>query len=220
MGLFSWLFGGARSQTQVSDLVWLTGRAKLEGIVADLTPSPRDKQFALVVAHFPETLKHVKAAASAAGIDLIILDGAITPEHIAALAAHGPDSVFAVLGKQLRESERLPAPEEQRPALKFVAAERHFLPECDEAIVAFADSFSRKCAVRFHSAIDGPLLKQFGGEWVGNVLRKLGMHEGEMIESRMVRRRIKAAQRRIAAQVGEPRDAESAEKWVEANPFK
>ena len=63
-------------------------------------------------------------------------------------------------------------------------------------------------------------MKQFGGEWVATVLRRLGMREDETIESPMVRRRIRSAQKHIAARVPEPREAESAEKWLEANPLK
>ena len=41
------------------------------------------------------------------------------------------------------------------------------------------------------------LMRIFAGEWVANVLTRLGMEEGEAIESRMVRRRIEAAQKKV-----------------------
>ena len=40
-------------------------------------------------------------------------------------------------------------------------------------------------------------MRLFAGEWVGNVLTRLGMQEGEAIESRMVSRRIQAAQKKV-----------------------
>ena len=40
-------------------------------------------------------------------------------------------------------------------------------------------------------------MRLFGGEWVAGVLAKLGMKEGESIESRMVSKRIEAAQKKV-----------------------
>src|SRR3974390_3599341 len=40
-------------------------------------------------------------------------------------------------------------------------------------------------------------MRIFAGEWVKNVLTRLGMKEGESIESRMVSRRIEAAQKKV-----------------------
>jgi preprotein translocase subunit SecA len=40
-------------------------------------------------------------------------------------------------------------------------------------------------------------MRIFAGEWVKNILTRLGMQEGEAIESRMVTRRIEAAQKKV-----------------------
>src|SRR5260370_4298051 len=40
-------------------------------------------------------------------------------------------------------------------------------------------------------------MRIFAGEWVANVLTKLGMEEGEAIERAMVSRRISAAQKKV-----------------------
>ena len=40
-------------------------------------------------------------------------------------------------------------------------------------------------------------MRIFAGEWVSNVLTRLGMEEGEAIESRMVSRRIPGAQKKV-----------------------
>jgi preprotein translocase subunit SecA len=40
-------------------------------------------------------------------------------------------------------------------------------------------------------------MRIFAGEWVKNVLTRLGMQEGEAIESRMVTRRVEAAQKKV-----------------------
>ena len=40
-------------------------------------------------------------------------------------------------------------------------------------------------------------MRKFAGEWVSAVLTRLGMQEGEAIESRMVSRRIEGAQKKV-----------------------
>ena len=52
--------------------------------------------------------------------------------------------------------------------------------------------------VRFILSLEDDLMRIFGGEWVRGILTRLGMKEGEAIESRMVSSRIHSAQARIA----------------------
>ena len=50
---------------------------------------------------------------------------------------------------------------------------------------------------RFFLSLEDDLMRIFAGEWVKNVLTRLGMQEGEAIESRMVSRRIEGAQKKV-----------------------
>jgi preprotein translocase subunit SecA len=50
---------------------------------------------------------------------------------------------------------------------------------------------------RFFLSLEDDLMRIFAGPWVKNILEKLGMKEGERIESRMVTRRIEAAQKKV-----------------------
>ena len=45
-------------------------------------------------------------------------------------------------------------------------------------------------------SLQDELMRVFAGEWVAGVLQRLGMEEGQSIESGMVTRRIEAARRR------------------------
>ena len=40
-------------------------------------------------------------------------------------------------------------------------------------------------------------MRIFAGEWVKNILTRLGMQDGEAIESKMVTRRVEAAQKKV-----------------------
>src|SRR5262249_57749033 len=50
---------------------------------------------------------------------------------------------------------------------------------------------------RFYLSLEDDLMRIFAGEWVAKVLTRLGMEEGQAIESRMVSRRVEAAQKKV-----------------------
>src|SRR6202012_2717403 len=50
---------------------------------------------------------------------------------------------------------------------------------------------------RFYLSLEDDLMRIFAGEWVKNILTRMGMQEGEAIESRMVSKRIEGAQRKV-----------------------
>ena len=50
---------------------------------------------------------------------------------------------------------------------------------------------------RFFLSLEDDLMRKFAGEWVSAVLTRLGMEEGEAIESKMVSRRIEGAQKKV-----------------------
>ena len=50
---------------------------------------------------------------------------------------------------------------------------------------------------RFYLSLEDDLMRIFAGEWVKNILTRLGMEEGQAIESRMVSRRIEGAQKKV-----------------------
>jgi preprotein translocase subunit SecA len=50
---------------------------------------------------------------------------------------------------------------------------------------------------RFYLSLEDDLMRIFAGPWVRTILESLGMKEGEKIESRMVSRRIEAAQKKV-----------------------
>src|SRR5205814_4101244 len=50
---------------------------------------------------------------------------------------------------------------------------------------------------RFYRSLEDDLMRIFAGEWVKSILQRLGMEPGQAIESRMVSRRIEAAQKKV-----------------------
>jgi len=96
-------------------------------------------------------------------------------------------------------------------------AERHPLLTVDDKLMQFAETMPCRCRLTHHLSLEDPLLTKFAGVWVARTLEALGMSEYEMIESNMVSRRIKAAQKKIQAQAIGNSGAGSAAEWMEKN---
>ncbi len=81
--------------------------------------------------------------------------------------------------------------------LHIVGTERHDSRRIDNQLRGRAGRQGDPGSSRFYLSLQDDLMRLFAGEWVGNVLTRLGMQEGEAIESRMVSRRIQAAQKKV-----------------------
>ena len=81
--------------------------------------------------------------------------------------------------------------------LHIVGTERHEARRIDNQLRGRAGRQGDPGSSRFYLSLEDDLMRIFAGEWVANVLSRLGMEEGEAIESRMVSRRIEAAQKKV-----------------------
>ncbi len=81
--------------------------------------------------------------------------------------------------------------------LHILGTERHDSRRIDNQLRGRAGRQGDPGSSRFYLSLQDDLMRLFAGEWVGNVLTRLGMQEGEAIESRMVSRRIQGAQKKV-----------------------
>ena len=80
--------------------------------------------------------------------------------------------------------------------LHIIGSERHEARRIDLQLRGRCGRQGDPGSSRFYLSLEDDLMRIFAGEWVKNVLTRLGMQEGEAIESRMVSRRIEGARRR------------------------
>jgi preprotein translocase subunit SecA len=81
--------------------------------------------------------------------------------------------------------------------LHVIGTERHEARRIDLQLMGRCGRQGDPGSSRFYLSLDDDLMRIFAGEWVKNILSRLGMQEGEAIESRMVSRRIEAAQKKV-----------------------
>jgi preprotein translocase subunit SecA len=81
--------------------------------------------------------------------------------------------------------------------LHIVGTERHESRRIDNQLRGRAGRQGDPGSSRFYLSLQDDLMRMFAGEWVASVLTRLGMQEGEAIESGLVTRRIEKAQKKV-----------------------
>jgi len=89
--------------------------------------------------------------------------------------------------------------------LHILGTERHEARRIDNQLRGRAGRQGDPGSSRFHLSLEDDLMRIFAKEWVSNLLQRLGMEEGIPIESRLITKRIEAAQKAVEAQNFEAR---------------
>jgi len=111
-----------------------------------------------------------------------------------------PQDEWKQVVDDIREKERME--EEGREVaemggLHIVGTERHEARRIDNQLRGRAGRQGDPGSSRFYLSLQDDLMRIFAGEWVAGILARLGMEEGQAIESRMVSRRIESAQKKV-----------------------
>jgi preprotein translocase subunit SecA len=111
-----------------------------------------------------------------------------------------PNDVWTATVNEIESKEKMK--EEGRKVaemggLHIVGTERHDARRIDNQLRGRAGRQGDPGSSRFYLSLQDELMRLFAGEWVSNVLTRLGMQEGEAIESGMVTRRIEKAQKKV-----------------------
>jgi preprotein translocase subunit SecA len=89
--------------------------------------------------------------------------------------------------------------------LHILGTERHESRRIDNQLRGRAGRQGDPGASRFYLSLEDDLMRIFAKEWVSTLLQRMGMEEGVPIESRMISKRIEAAQKAVESQNFESR---------------
>jgi preprotein translocase subunit SecA len=111
-----------------------------------------------------------------------------------------PNEIWTRTVQEIETKENM-KPEGRKVAemggLHIVGTERHESRRIDNQLRGRAGRQGDPGSSRFFLSLEDDLMRIFAGEWVKNILTRLGMQEGEAIESRMVSRRVEGAQKKV-----------------------
>ncbi len=111
-----------------------------------------------------------------------------------------PKAEWDSLTKQIAEREGMIADGKKVTevgGLHVIGSERHDARRIDLQLRGRSGRQGDPGSSRFFLSLEDDLMRKFAGEWVKNMLTRLGMQEGEAIESKMVSKRIEAAQKKV-----------------------
>jgi preprotein translocase subunit SecA len=111
-----------------------------------------------------------------------------------------PQDEWTTLVNEIEQREKMKAEGERvrkLGGLHVLGTERHEARRIDLQLRGRCGRQGDPGSSRFFLSLEDDLMRIFAGEWVKNVLTRLGMQEGEAIESRMVSRRIEGAQKKV-----------------------
>jgi hypothetical protein len=199
VGLFDWFKSSPTNVECPPHAIWVSQAAKLKGIrqeIAEALARRTPPAAIFVVAHFSKPLRELQ-------------------DMTAGISASVPlrTCLAAEIGSALRA---FPAPVAGQ-GIDVIASENHPLPVHDEALLKSLEELSYPCRLTYHISLEDAVLRVFGGQRTIDLLRGMGMKDDEAIRSRMVTRRIRDAQRKVAESSWGDLPADSAEKWLELN---
>ncbi|WP_166830102.1 preprotein translocase subunit SecA [Thalassoroseus pseudoceratinae] len=111
-----------------------------------------------------------------------------------------PKSVWEETSKRIAKEEGMEA-EGVKVAevggLHVIGTERHESRRIDLQLRGRSGRQGDPGSSRFYLSLEDDLMRIFAGDWVKNVLQRLGMEKGESIENRFVNKRIEGAQKKV-----------------------
>lgn len=198
MGFFDWLKGEKGKVEVANDRVWLSQQAKSDGIRREINEAladPTGPCAIVAVAHFEDCLNQLRSV----------------------VADFDQDRFLVTLADALSGREPADVVTDESRSILIVVGERHPLRSHDDVILNFARSLPCRCRVVHHLSLEDGVMMCFAGEWLEGVLRRMGMKDDEVISSRMISRRIRLAQDKIANAATSDPPAASADEWFQVN---
>ncbi len=195
-------------RTDYPDLVYKTEKEKFAAVIAEVEGLWKKGQPVLVGTRSIEKSEHLSTILRSKGIPHKVLNakyhemeaqiisqagrkGAVT---IATnMAGRGTDIVLGGNPCDKEEQEFVA----QNGGLTVIGTERHESRRIDNQLRGRCARQGDKGSSRFFVALDDELMRLFGSERIAGIMTRLGMEEGEAIESRLISKQIEGAQRRV-----------------------
>ena len=153
MGFFDWLAGATGNVTVLDDVIWLTQKAKFQGVsraIVQRLGEQRGPAAVFVVAHFSDCLEQLRKIVEQIGAS---------------------NSVMVVNAASLMSETASMASFDASQMLDILVAERHPLAMHDETILNFARALPCQCRLVHHVSLDDPVIQAICGEWVEGFLK-------------------------------------------------
>ena len=198
----------------LDDKVWFDSKRKFAGICEEVQQHETQNRNVLLLTHFQTTLSILESSLKSASIDFAGFSIADTlllcsMEHRGRILV-GLARSFQVTSPQIHSSTN-------NSSVDIIVAEHHPTHTKDRMIVETAARLACSPSVCFHTSLDDPMMKLFGGDNLVSLMKRLGAEESTPISHSFVTSAIRNAQEKIEKKAQRDMQTESIEDWFRYN---
>lgn len=199
-----------------SDVVYLTAAEKFEAIIQDIHECQKKKQPVLVGTASIETSEHLSALLTKADIPHQVLNAKQHEREAGIIMEAGcPGGVTIatnmagrgtdiILGGHIDAEGSIAAEWQQRHdavvaagGLRIIGSERHESRRIDNQLRGRSGRQGDPGSSRFYLSLEDHLIRIFSGDRLAGMMRRLGMGQGEALQSSLVTKAIANAQKKV-----------------------
>ncbi len=216
--MLSNLFGKRKTVKREPAQIWKTRSLEFEGLLAFIASLDPATHRVLVVTQFADTFRTLNDLCLSQGVNVRTYPTAFEGNRLRDPVEYQLTDGILLAPAQVLPDTLLAPPIQPSPCgfqINVLVVEHHPLPAYDDRILEFAASLPCPCRVIFHDALDGALLRHYGGDQIAQIMATLKMPDNESVSSALVDKSIRKAQEKIARRVTNPMTADSAEQWFQ-----
>lgn len=208
---FSW-FKKKPQLPPYEDRVWLTSANRYNALANWLGNAANNNIRALIIAHFPDTLKELHLEMKLRKQPIFELLNVL---QLGKKTLNEPQ-LYATTAQKLKQMGLINAANTNTDDLEVVILEHYPLPDADEQLLCFLQTITPKPPV-FQLSLEDPFLQRLNGNKISDVLLKMGATEQEYIMHPLITQALVNAQHKIAKQVYFEIQTHSAQDWIQKN---
>ncbi len=184
---------------QAEDLIYRTEREKYDAVVEEISKVHTDGRPVLVGTTSVEKSERLAALLAAKGVPHELLNAKHHEREATIVADAGqPGSVTIATNMAGRGTDIVLGPGvKEKGGLHVVGTERHEARRIDNQLRGRAGRQGDPGSSQFFLSLEDDLMRIFAKDWVGTMLQKLGLEDGQEIQSTMVTRMIERVQRKM-----------------------
>jgi preprotein translocase subunit SecA len=188
-------------RTDHPDVIYRTEREKFEAAIQEIKDLHREGRPVLVGTISIEKSEKLSGLLSRQGVKHHVLNAKHHEREAEIIAQAGQRGAVTISTNMAGRGTDIKLGEgvAQLGGLHILGTERHESRRIDNQLRGRSGRQGDAGSSRFYLSMEDDLLRIFGGERMGTIMDKIGMEEGQPIESGLLSRQIEAAQRRVEA---------------------
>ncbi len=181
------------------DVIYMTKREKYEAVIEEIVERSKTGQPVLVGTVSIDVSEHLSNLLKKKGVRHNVLNAKNHEAEAEIVSGAGQWGSVTIATNMAGRGTDIVLGEGvvEKGGLHILGTERHESRRIDNQLRGRSGRQGDPGSSRFFLSLDDDLLRIFGGERISKIMNRLGMHEGEPIEHRMISRAIENAQSKV-----------------------